>query len=449
MKEWILRKEFFGGILYSKRRKTYYSVDNDTYSFLKDIAIVPKKITLTDHVKFLKQERVITKDDQERFSFCGDVIGFTRNQSEFLSSPLRVHFACTYRCPQRCNHCFVAKYKQQKRELTTMEIFSLIDSLVSLGTYEILFSGGEPLVRKDIFKCLAYAVEKGMSVKLFTNGLLLTEDKIVALSKIGLKSLTIGLDGSDPHIYSKIRNSNQYARVVDNIKKAREVINYKIALKYTITRFNSDHQTIKNMVKFAAENGIVLMLRAVKPCGNALENQEMLIGYNEYLDIIRKVYEEYSNLGLNINPALSEEKFYFRFSKRSIKFDDSPLLYLGWGCLGGYIHSFIDPYGNMYPCGYIIDLLPDKKGNILEENPIEIWQHGEQFVYKRGLQGNKECNECKHFVSCRGGCRARAVFMGNGINCADPYCRKKARFTGKEYIFLGGGLKTKDHLKIQ
>ncbi len=441
MKEWVLRKEFLGGILYSKRKKAYYSVDDYTYSLLSGIAMVPKEIISDDYIQFLRQIGVIAEDNQGRLFFCGDVIEFAENQKEFLSSPLRVHFACTYHCPQKCNHCFVAKYKQQKKELTTIEIFSLIDSLISFGTYEILFSGGEPLAREDIFECLAYAVDKGMSVKLFTNGLLLTKDKIIALSKISLKSLTIGLDGSDSHVYSKIRNSDEYATVVNNLKKAREIIDYTVALKYTITKVNSDTQTIKNIVKFSAENDILLMLRAIRPCGNALENRELLIEYNEYLNIIQRVYEAYSDLKSSIDPALNKDKFYFKFSKRSIKFDDSPLLYFGWGCSGGYIHCFIDPYGNMYPCGYIVDLLPGIKGNVLDDSPIEIWQHGEQFSYKRSLQGNEECGKCEYFVSCRGGCRARAMYMGDGINHADPYCRKKAHLAEREHIFLSGGFK--------
>lgn len=428
---WVLRKEFFGGILYDKERKEYFYVDEETVATLQQISHRCGKIDLPQgYIDFLAGGGIIDLNNKQEALFVGEVVDHPRRPDDFLVAPLRIHLAITYRCPLNCAHCFIKGYENTDRkanpEMETGEIRRLVDRLVEIGIYEMLVSGGEPLVRQDISECLSYALDKGMLVKLFTNGLLLDGRRIQQLQGLKLGYIAIGFDGPDPVSYGLIRKQSVFDAVLKNIQLARKKLDVPVAIQFTCTKRNTDPQTLTRLVEFSIENSVSLRVRPVNPCGNTLYNPDLLLDYNEYLRILQTLHELFLQKGCS--PAEMKAKqgnIRLKFSRRTIKFDTAPLPYLGWGCPGGYVHAFIDAYGNMHPCGFLVNHLPrDDNDNVREKDPQDIWLHGKGFIHKRSLSGNDVCWGCKYFITCRGGCRTRALYWKNDINAADRYCRR-------------------------
>jgi hypothetical protein len=243
-KRYVLRPEFFGGILFDKERKTYFYVDVQTVVALQNIADQPGEIPFPrSYIDFLLKEGIIGFSDNKRALFLGKTIKYSFQPEDFPTAPLRIHLAITYHCPLDCDHCFVKNYKSGREEMNNKKLKSLIDRLVEIGTYEILVSGGEPLIRKDLVEILDYALSKGMIVKLFTNGLLLHEKQIEKLQGLRLSYLAIGFDGPDPISYGVIRGSKAriaFNRVLRNIKQAREMLDIPVAIQFTCTKRNTD-----------------------------------------------------------------------------------------------------------------------------------------------------------------------------------------------------------------
>jgi AdoMet-dependent heme synthase len=118
-----------------------------------------------------------------------------------------VEISLTDRCQCRCLHCFAANEAplHQKAELSTAQVTALLDELVDLGIPEVCFSGGEPLLRKDILKLIAYAHRKGLVVRLITNGILLNEELIAAFKEAGLNWCSTSIDSPKPEEHDRFR----------------------------------------------------------------------------------------------------------------------------------------------------------------------------------------------------------------------------------------------------
>jgi 12,18-didecarboxysiroheme deacetylase len=145
----------------------------------------------------------------------------------------------TRRCNLKCVHCYAhAKDQEFSDELTTEEGLRLLDDLADFGVPVVLFSGGEPLMRKDLTTLAEYAVSKGMRAVISTNGTLITEEKAKELKEIGLSYVGISLDGMK-EVNDKFRglegSFDMAMKGIENCKKA----GIKVGLRFTINKHNS------------------------------------------------------------------------------------------------------------------------------------------------------------------------------------------------------------------
>ncbi len=115
-----------------------------------------------------------------------------------------VEISLTDRCQCRCSHCFAAT-KAPGNELATADVETLLEDLARLGVIEVCFSGGEPLLHPDIIPLVTSAARKGFLVRLISNGILLDENMVVALKRVGLGWCSVSLDGPTPIIHNAFR----------------------------------------------------------------------------------------------------------------------------------------------------------------------------------------------------------------------------------------------------
>ena len=153
--------------------------------------------------------------------------------------PLRVMFELTYRCNFRCIHCYMAPGKK-KKELSTAEVFSVLDQLRDLGCFQVGFTGGEPFMRSDIFEILDHAKKCGLRISLLTNGLMIDASAAKRLAALGsaLNRIDISVLGATPETFEMITGKpGSFRKVMQAIRflKAQGVT---VQLKATLLKPN-------------------------------------------------------------------------------------------------------------------------------------------------------------------------------------------------------------------
>jgi MoaA/NifB/PqqE/SkfB family radical SAM enzyme len=185
--------------------------------------------------------------------YCGtvepsDALRYGRDSSKLPSHLLQfskdkhpvVVWNVTRRCNLKCVHCYAhAKDRHFDNELSTAQGKELINDLAEFGSPVMLFSGGEPLVRKDLPQLAAYAVEKGMRAVISTNGTLITAAMARTLKQIGLSYVGISLDGMQ-EINDRFRGvKGAFKSALKGIKNSQDA-GIKVGLRFTVNRFNVD-----------------------------------------------------------------------------------------------------------------------------------------------------------------------------------------------------------------
>jgi MoaA/NifB/PqqE/SkfB family radical SAM enzyme len=170
--------------------------------------------------------------------------------------------AVTNRCQGHCIHCYsYLQRKEERPELTTAELKSVIDQARWLGVFQIIFSGGEPLLREDIPELVRHARGKGILTRLNTNSLLLDRETAAALKKAGLDQCALSLDDADPETHDKLRGMpGHHARTLENLKMLREFGIFSLVNIYISTRhLASGPEKTFALARNAGARGIVIL----------------------------------------------------------------------------------------------------------------------------------------------------------------------------------------------
>ncbi len=154
----------------------------------------------------------------------GRIPGFAARRLLLRPVPANVSIALTYRCQCRCEHCYSsAPDRKDHEELTTGEIKSIIDQVRRLGALQVIFSAGEPLLRKDLDEIVSHAHQAGLLTRLNTNGLLLDRARAFSLKKAGLTQCAISIDHPDASIHDSLRGvPGAFDRAVQGVRHLRE-----------------------------------------------------------------------------------------------------------------------------------------------------------------------------------------------------------------------------------
>ncbi|HWQ18640.1 MAG TPA: radical SAM protein [Methanotrichaceae archaeon] len=325
---------------------------------------------------------------------------------------LIIAWEVTSACNLKCCYCRAsATPTPSVGELNTAEAMAFIDDVAGLKPMLIL-SGGEPLLRPDIFALARHAVDRGLRVSLATNGTLMTPDMVAKVARSGIVRVSISLDGATPDINDATRGSGAYQAALRGMKNLKGHLEFQINM--TITRRNEGE--IEPLLNLAEEVGA----RAVHffflvPTGRGRE--EDLISAERQEELLRQIARECASRKIEIQVTCAPQ--YARIAAESG-------LSLGQrragGCLAGRSFVFVSRRGDVYPCGY----LPVLAGNILARKFTEIWESSEVLKALRDRQLTGSCGTCAYNQAC-GGCRARAYAASGDFLGPDPLCTFEAR----------------------
>jgi radical SAM protein with 4Fe4S-binding SPASM domain len=299
--------------------------------------------------------------------------------------------------------------RKDERELSTEECFALIDEMHTLGTEMLILTGGEPLLRRDIYDISRYASQKGMWVVMGTNGVLVTEKVASKMLECGIKGVGISIDSLDPQKHNSFRggpNAWEYSvKAMEVCKKA----GLEILMQTTVMEMNYDE--IPEMIDFALQKGawsfnLYFLVHAGR--GKQMNDLSALRTHN-MLEQLVEIQDHY-------RPMLVRSKCAPQF--KQIAFEKGQAGLESGGCMAGTQYARITPGGEITPCPYM-DVVA---GDLRQTNFTDIWQNSDVFRELRNpalLKGR--CGRCEMRELC-GGCRCRSYAAFDDYMQEDPAC---------------------------
>lgn len=324
----------------------------------------------------------------------------------------------TIRCNLSCAHCRRLESNDAAgADLTTDQAKQLIDQLAQLGRAQefmpmLVFSGGEPLCRRDIFELLDDAAAKQIKRALAANGTLIDAAVAGRIKAAGLERVSVSLDGATAEVHNKLRKLHgSFEAAVNGIRCLRQS-SVPFQINMTVTRYNV-HQLDEIFVlaqKFGAAAMHLFMLVPVG-CGESFTEKEMLSA-EEYEQLLNRVAQKERAEKIEIKVTCGPHY------ERIIRHENPRNKHTSKGCLAGSGVLFVSHSGEVFPCGY----LPIHCGNILQTSLSEIWQASGDLAKMRDTHQLKgKCGICGYRAVC-GGCRARAFAATGDYMESEPMC---------------------------
>ncbi|MBW1956057.1 MAG: 12,18-didecarboxysiroheme deacetylase [Deltaproteobacteria bacterium] len=338
----------------------------------------------------------------------------------------------TRQCNLSCIHCYAhAKHTTTGDELSLAEGKQLLDDLSGFGVPVVLFSGGEPLARKDLPELAAYAVEKGMRAVISTNGTLITRESARTLKDIGLSYVGISLDGMEA-VNDRFRGMpGAFQKALEGIRNCQEA-GIKVGLRFTINKYNA--QEIPKIFTLLEEMDIprvcfyhlVYAGRGSSLVKEDLSHEESRQVVDLIMDLTRELYDRGKPKEvLTVDNHADGPYLYLRLLKEDpkraaevlelLKMNEGNNSGRGIGCISwnGEVHA--DQFWRHYSFG-----------NIKERPFSEIWTDLSNPLMRQ-LKEKKHhvkgrCADCRWLDICGGNFRVRAEAVTGDVWAPDPAC---------------------------
>jgi radical SAM protein with 4Fe4S-binding SPASM domain len=325
-----------------------------------------------------------------------------------LGIPLSVHLDITYRCNERCLHCYLDH--DDHGEMTTAEIEDVLNQLSDAGVFFLTLSGGEVLMRRDFFEILDCARQLRFNVKLKTNGVMIREPEAKRIRDLGVEQVQISVYSHRPEVHDAI------TKLPGSLKRTIEAI------------------------RFLKSQGLKVVIANVLMANNLFDNpgvmglaKELGVSYTLDPTITPKMDGDTSILALRIPGSELQQVFRNPELVGNVEQFCAPPpppgedVLDGFPCSAGHTSCYITPYGDVFPCVQF----PLPSGNVRHQKFVEIWRNSSQLKEVRSIRARDlpTCSTCAHVGTCTR-CPGLAYVEGNmrGPSAAD--CEKSFQRTG-------------------
>jgi len=369
-----------------------------------------------------------------------DALRYERHSSKLPSHLLQfskdkhpvVVWNVTRRCNLKCVHCYAhARDESFSNELTTEQGKQLIDDLADFGVPVILFSGGEPLIRKDLPELAHYAVEKGLRAVISTNGTLIPPETAKILKDIGLSYVGISLDGMEA-INDRFRGvKGAFKAALEGIENCRNA-GIKVGLRFTVNRFNVDQ--IPNIFNLLREMDIpracfyhlVYAGRGSSLVQEDLSHEEARASVDLIMDLTRRLHDEGRPKEiLTVDNHADGPYLYLRLLKENpqrakevlelLEMNEGNSSGIGIGCVSWDGEVYADQFWRHHSFG-----------NIKNRPFSEIWTDTTEPLMKKLKEKKRHvtgrCARCRWLEICGGNFRVRAEAVTGDVWAPDPAC---------------------------
>ncbi|MBW1997352.1 MAG: radical SAM protein [Deltaproteobacteria bacterium] len=340
-----------------------------------------------------------------------------------FSAPLSVFISITYTCNLRCKHCAVYWGQNSYRDLETDTWLRFFRELSDLKVFRVRISGGEPLMRKDIWQLMDSIHELPMRLALNTNAILVDRQCAQRLAQYDkMDEIMVSLDGSCPETHDPLRGEGTFRAVIHGVEHLAQ---FPVPLSFycTVNRYNvNDLEGIAKLAKHF--ECMAIKFNDLLPEGRGLENyKELALSRHEWTMALGRLRELRRDYGPMISGTMLEQgEIYDSLSQLTPEeqLDASSNTLCGCGAL--IQECAVRPDGWIVPC----DRLPSlRAGHIDERRFAEIWRSSEVFEQFRkrreiSLRDLPECRGCLYKSRCTGGCPAVPSALFGNFNTRDP-----------------------------
>jgi AdoMet-dependent heme synthase len=344
----------------------------------------------------------------------------------FDDAPFLVIWEVTQACDLACVHCRAsAQSERHYDELTTEEGFALLRQIRSFGDPLLVFTGGDPLKRPDLFNLMNYAVSIGLRTTVTPSATpLLTAEAIRKMKDSGIARMAVSLDGPDAETHDHFRGvPGTFDRAMEALRVAQE-IGLETQINTTVTRYNIDK--LQGIAEILRDYGCKLWsVFFLIPTGRAQTSDDLTA--EEYERVFGILYETSKNMPFDVKTT--EAQFYRRYVAQRRKAEGAPVRFFAPGPVKEVIQRsggindgkgfvFVSHRGDVYPSGF----LPKSGGNVRQDSLPNIYRNAPMFKELRNPSGFEgKCGYCEYRNLC-GGSRARAYALTGDYLNHDPRC---------------------------
>jgi putative heme d1 biosynthesis radical SAM protein NirJ2 len=316
----------------------------------------------------------------------------------------------TRECNLRCRHCYRDAGTKEHGELTTQEGKELLAEIAKSGFKILIFSGGEPLMRFDIFQLVEHARKLGLRPVFGSNGTLITRGVAQRLKDAGAAGIGISLDSLDAQKHDNLRGmKGAWRQALAGMDNCRAV---GLPFQIHTTVFDWNDHEFEAIADAAVERGAAAFhIFFLVPAGRGKDMAAEVLEQQRYERLLHRIIAHQQVVPIELKPTCAPQ--FMRIAQQqgvNLRFTK--------GCLAGTAYCCITPQGDVHPCPY----WPMKIGNVRETAFSEIWQNNAVFRSLREDSLGGYCGHCRYAAIC-GGCRARSYYYENGdYMAADPWC---------------------------
>ena len=325
-----------------------------------------------------------------------------------LGVPMSVHFDITYRCNERCVHCYLDH--DDHGEMTTAEIKRVLDELADAGTFFLTFSGGEVLMRRDFFELLEYARHLMFAVRIKTNAVMIGAAEARRMLELGVDQVQVSIYSHRPAVHDAI------TKLPGSLRRSVEAIRFLTAQGLRVTIAN------------------VLMTANMRDhAGVQALARELGVQYTLDPTITPKMDGDTSILNLRIPGAELSGVFHNENLVGNVEEFCAPPpapdedVMEGYPCSAGHTLAYISPYGDVFPCVQF----PLPSGNVRRQKFLDIWNHSSELNEVRSIRAKDltVCSSCSHVGTCTR-CPGLAYMEGSMRGPSTADCEKSFHRTG-------------------
>jgi radical SAM protein with 4Fe4S-binding SPASM domain len=331
----------------------------------------------------------------------------------------------TSQCNMACVHC------RSSSEITSSEgVFTLpaaeklLDDIAQIASPVIVLSGGEPLLRDDLFRIARMGSDKGFRMAMATNGLLVDDGICRKIKDSEISIVSMSLDGPSEAVHDDFRGQKGAFNAAMKAAAAFNKHGIKFIINSSFTKRNQAfiEDTYRLSKKIGATAWYMFL---IVPTGRGEDIMSELVSKDDYEEILNWHYEmERAEDAILVRPTCAPQ--YYRIwnsnskaegldaKRRSLSFSTGG----GKGCIAGQSILFINSEGDVYPCSYF----PISAGNVIKESIGDIWKNSKLFADLRNFKTYRgKCGKCEYTDVC-GGCRARSYAVKGDYLAEEPFC---------------------------
>ncbi len=336
------------------------------------------------------------------------------DKAQRLGIPLAVQLDLTYRCNERCVHCYLDH--ADHGEMNTAEIKELLEQMAEAGVFFLTLSGGEIMMRRDFFEIVEYARQLSFCVKLKTNAVMVRQREADRIQELALDSVQISVYSHRDEVHDAI--TKLPGSLQRTIAAVRLLVERGVKVVFANVLMRENFQDYPGVQALAAEVGAEFTIDpTITPM---MDGDRSILDLNIERAQLQQVFRDASILGT------SPEEFCVPPGGPPTADDAQNML----PCSAGHTFCYVSPYGDVYPCVQF----PLPTGNVSSSRFLDIWKHSPQMKEVRSitLSDLPVCSTCAHGGGSCTRCPGLAYMEGNMRGPSSQDCEKSFVRTGVE-----------------